>query len=88
MMFTSRPVTHKKVDIYDSEIGTEIRKALCDLEADPAYVTLVSYTSDREKYPDGTMPFVDKHLLYLHLHRAVNPLHYLSNLRLQLRLRA
>lgn len=77
----------KRVNMYDSEIGTETRNALVALEANPAYKTEVAYTANRELYPNGTMPFVEKHLLYLHQHPNVLPDQYLSNLRLQLRIR-
>jgi hypothetical protein len=86
IMYTAKS-THKRIDIYNSDIGTDARNALNTLEDDPTYVTENGYTSDRVKYPDGIMPFVEKHLLYLHQHPAVNPLHYLSNLRLKLRIR-
>jgi hypothetical protein len=87
MNFTSRTASYKKVNIYDSEIGTETRNALSALQESPAYITEKGYTSDRIHYPDGEIPFVERHLLYLHQHPAVNPLHYLSNLRLKLRVR-
>ena len=87
MNYTFKSTAFKRVDIYNSEVGTETKNALSALEDNPSYVTEVSYTSDREKYPKGIIPFVDKHLLYLHQHPTVNPLHYLSNLRLQLKKR-
>ena len=87
MSFYTKVPASKRINIYDSEIGTEIRNALIRLEGDPAYITIVSYTSDMEKHPDGVMPFVEKHLLYLHQHPSVNPDHYLSNLRLKLKVR-
>jgi hypothetical protein len=87
MSMSTKTSSFKRVNIYDSEVGTETRESLMELESDPRYTTLVSYTSDRDKYPEGTMPFVEKHLLYLHQHPSVNPVHYLSNLRLQLKVR-
>jgi hypothetical protein len=77
----------KRIDIYNSEVGTEVRSALEVLEEDPRYITQVSYTADQAHYPKGTMPFVERHLLYLHQHPSVNPMHYLSNLRLKLKIR-
>jgi hypothetical protein len=86
-MMSTHKSSSKRVNIYDSELGTMIRSALIALEDNPAYKTIVAYTSDREAYPDGTMPFVDHHMQYLHRHPLVNPEYYMSNLRLQLRVR-
>ena len=87
MSFYVKVPASKRINIYDSEIGTTVRNALADLQNDPKYITIVSYTADQVGYPDGVMPFVEKHLLYLHQHPSVNPDHYLSNLRLKLKVR-
>ena len=87
MIWAGKTSSSKRVDMYNSEIGTEVRNALMALELDPKYITDVSYTANQETYPDGVMPFVEKHLLYLHQHPAVNPSYYLSNLRLKLKIR-
>lgn len=86
MIYSQKPAS-KRINIYDSEVGTETRNALVALEEDPTYKTEVAYTANRDIYPEGTMPFVEKHLLYLHQHPHVQPGQYLSNLRLQLRIR-
>lgn len=86
-MSWGRVAASKRIDIYNSEVGTEVRNSLISLENDPKYITEVSYTSNAEMYPDGVMPFVERHLLYLHQHPAVNPAYYLSNLRLKLKIR-
>lgn len=86
MMYTQKP-SSKRINIYDSELGTEIKNALIALLGNPGYTTEHAYTSDRETYPDGLMPFVEHHLQYLHRHPLVKPEQYLSNLRLQLRVR-
>lgn len=85
-MYAYKP-SSKRINIYDSEIGTETRQALIELETNPGFKTDVAYTSNRETYPEGTMPFVEHHLKYLHLHPNVKPENYLSNLRLQLKIR-
>lgn len=87
MSMSNKTVGYKRVNIFDSELGTFVRNSLIALEDDPKYKTTAGYTSNREAYPEGIMPFVEKHLQYLHQHPAVNPEHYLSNLRLQLRMR-
>ncbi|MDB5181940.1 MAG: hypothetical protein JWP13_703 [Candidatus Saccharibacteria bacterium] len=86
-MTWGRVAASKRIDIYNSEVGTEVRKALETLEDDSRYITEVSYTADAVHYPEGSMPFVERHLLYLHQHPSVNPMHYLSNLRLKLKIR-
>jgi hypothetical protein len=87
MSFSTRPAARKKVDMYDSEIGTETLNALIALESSPNYITKGGHTLNRERYPDGEIPFTDLHMLYLHQHPLVNPMHYMSNLRLKLRIR-
>jgi hypothetical protein len=78
----------KRIDIYNSEVGDKVRQKLESLQSDPGYITEESYTADVERYPGGVMPFVERHLLYLHQHPAVDPAHYLSNLRLKLKIRS
>ena len=87
MHFTTKRQGHRPVNIYDSETGTETRSALQALQENPRYQTMVGYSSDKDKYPDGLIPFIDMHLLYLHRHPQVDPAQYLSNLRIKLKIR-
>lgn len=86
MIYAHKPAS-KRINIYDSEIGTEVRNRLIAMEADPTYITIGAYTSDRETYPDGIMPFVAHHMQYLHRNPLAQWEQYLSNLRLKLRVR-
>lgn len=64
---------------------TEILAALRLLEDDPAFVTKSAYRANAELWPNNRISFVDCHLIYLKAHPALNPKHYLSNLKLMLR---
>ncbi len=86
-MIYAQKSSAKRINIYDSELGTETRNRLMAMEADPSYTTIGAYTSDRETHPDGIKPFVAHHMEYLHRHPLAHPEQYLSNLRLQLRVR-
>jgi maltodextrin utilization protein YvdJ len=54
---------------------------------DESYRTLPGYSIDTETYPDHNVPFVAAHMHYLKKHPQVDPEHYLSNLRLMLKIR-
>lgn len=86
-MYAFKPTSYKPVDIYNSETGTQALSTLLEMKANPAYLTVDSFTTDTVQYPNGVIPFEKKHMLYMHKHPAVNPAHYLSNLRLQLKIR-
>lgn len=81
------PTAKKKIDLFNSPEGLEIRAELSQMEQDNTYITESSYTADCDKYPNKRMPFIETHLTYLNKHAEVNPGHYLSNLRLMLRVR-
>jgi hypothetical protein len=74
--------TYKKSNLFDTEEGTEIMRALRKMVADSDFSTDASYSADSTSYPDNLIPFIDKHVNYLKQHQNVNPQHYLSNLRL------
>jgi hypothetical protein len=52
---------------------------------DPAFITTDAYSPDSANYPDNRISFVDQHLRYLRTHKKVDPVQYLSNLRLMIR---
>ncbi|HSX24086.1 MAG TPA: hypothetical protein VLE74_03235 [Candidatus Saccharimonadales bacterium] len=64
---------------------TEILEALQVMEGDPSLVTKSAYRANAEHWPGNSISFIEAHLFYLKSHPAVNPSHYLSNLRLMLR---
>ncbi len=65
-----------------------VRAKLKEMVLNPGLnTTATSYSSNAELYPDGQMPFVEKHLAYLINHPNVDPEQYLSNLRLMLKKR-
>ncbi len=47
--------------------------------------TRSSYSANAESYPDGQIPFVEKHMAYLMDHPKLSPIQYLANLRLMIR---
>ena len=64
-------------------LDSNVREKLMAIEGNVDYLTSESsYTSNQAQYPDGRIPFVDKHMDYLLMHPNVNPEQYLSNLRL------
>lgn len=64
-----------------------IRQELQAMYEDDNYRTLPGYSVDADKYANHVVPFVSSHLDYLKRHPYVDPLHYLSNLRLMLKKR-
>ena len=64
---------------------SDILTALRAMQADKNLVTKSAYRANAELWPGNRISFVDTHLVYLKSHPAVNPSHYLSNLKLMLR---
>jgi hypothetical protein len=62
-----------------SEDAAFVRQQLEAMTVNPAYHTASFYTPTS----DENMSFVDKHLMYLSEHPKLNPLEYMSNLRLK-----
>jgi len=77
----------KRVSFFDSAEGTAIEEILVLMTKDTAYNTETSYSANTVQYPDNLIPFVDKHMHYLNTHPAIDPRHYISNLRLMTRIR-
>jgi len=67
--------------------GSEITQALQEMVEDKSYRTVSGYSIDTDTYPDHAVPFIQDHMNYLRKHPQVNPEHYLSNLRLMLKIR-
>ena len=63
----------------------EIVSQLKLMEGDPGLVTVSAYRANSELWPGNRISFIQAHLNYIKAHPAVNPRHYLSNLRLMLR---
>lgn len=79
--YTRTAVTQRLLD-------GEVREKLEAMENDPTLNTRASsYSANSELYPDGQIPFVDKHIAYLMDHPRVDYNQYLSNLRLMLKVR-
>lgn len=79
--------TKKRTNFFDSEEGIEVELILRKMAVDDAYNTDSSYSANSILYPDNLIPFVDKHMNYLLTHPAIDPRHYISNLRLMTRLK-
>ncbi|MGI9027403.1 MAG: hypothetical protein ACR2FM_00975 [Candidatus Saccharimonadales bacterium] len=69
--------------IKESEITDELQRMM----EDASYHIKPGYSIDTETYPDNLVPFVESHLNYLKTHPQVDPMHYLANLRLMLKIR-
>jgi hypothetical protein len=63
----------------------EIVAALKDMVIDPKMITESSFRANAMLWPNNKISFVEAHLMYLKNHPALNPEHYLSNLRLMIR---
>jgi len=67
----------------------EVREKLQEMERNPLLNTRTSsYSANASLYPDGQIPFVEKHIAYLMDHPKVDHAQYLSNLRLMLKTRS
>lgn len=75
----------KKINFFESEIGEETLQLLIAMTKDNTFNTSASYSANITRYPDNSMPFVDKHMNYLSTHPAIDPRHYIANLRLMTR---
>ncbi len=65
----------------------EITEALETMVADPTMKTIDMYSPQASDQPGGRMTFVERHLTYLRTHKLVNPIGYLSNLALIIKIR-
>lgn len=72
-----------RLTVQQEEILTELQAML----ANPDLITVSGFRANAEQWPNNSIPFVENHVDYLITHRNVNPSHYLTNLRLQLRRR-
>ena len=60
----------------------EIIHELKILQDDPTMVTKSIYSPTATDYPDSRLPFAEIHLAYLRKNKHVDPMQYLSNLRI------
>jgi hypothetical protein len=65
----------------------QVRDSLQLMMDSTLYNTRPSFSANTERYPDNLIPFMDKHLQYVTAHKDLNPDHYISNLKLMLRIR-
>ena len=63
----------------------EVISSLRKMRADPLLLTESVYKGNAVLWPNHRMSFIDYHLAYLKVHPALDPKHYLANLRLILR---
>ena len=82
MTAQTRAITIKRI------ADANVREKLAAMEMDPRlHISPPSFSANAELYPDGNIPFVEKHIAYLMDHPKVDPDQYLSNLRLMLKKR-
>ncbi|GAC1392609.1 MAG: hypothetical protein NVSMB46_08900 [Candidatus Saccharimonadales bacterium] len=81
------PTLKNRTSYFETEEGVEVKESLLLMAKDKKYNTESTYSADGVVYSDNLIPFVDKHMKYLISHPALDPKHYISNLRLVTRLR-
>lgn len=57
------------------------------LEDDPSMNTIGTYSPNAIEHPGQIRPFTEVHLEYLRKNKHVNPEHYISNLKIMLKIR-
>ncbi len=77
----------KRIYAQGAEEEREIREALHQMVLNDSYNTSPAYTVKSAVYPDGSIPFVDKHMRYLDANPKLDAHMYLANLRLMTRIR-
>lgn len=83
-MATQQELTARRQQMLNGEV----RQKLEDMELNPVLNTRTSsYSANVKLYPDGQVPFVEKHIAYLMDHPKLDPAQYLANLRLMLKRR-
>ena len=78
---------NKKDNFFNSEDGQEVMSILRAMSEDSTFNTTSTYSANATEYPDGRMPFMDKHVNYLLAHPKLDPRMYVANLRLMTRAR-
>ncbi len=81
------PSIKKRTNFSESEEGKTARESLLNLVKSEQYNTRDGFSANNDDYPDGVIPFVDKHMEYLRTHPQIQVDHYLANLRLRTRTR-
>lgn len=76
------PTAKRKPDFATSESGLKALHDLTSMATDVRFETQAGYSTNTGRYPNNLIPFVDKHMLYLQNHPAINPEHYIANLKL------
>lgn len=76
----------KRIYALGAEEGQEVREALHQMVLSASYNTSPGFTANSVVYPDGLMPFVDKHMRYLDAYPKLDARTYLANLRLKTRI--
>lgn len=83
-MSSSSYMKSKTVNYMNAE---DARQALLEMLEDASYRTDPGYSINTELYPDNAIPFIEEHMNYIKKHPQTDPAHYLSNLRLMLKIR-
>ncbi len=81
-----RSAVKKVVPFLGPKEEVEVREELQRMVLSSTYNTSSSYTPSSLAYPDGQMPFIDKHMKYLHANPKLDGWMYLANLRLRTRI--
>jgi len=76
----------KITPLLGSEEETDVRGELQRMVLDVSYNTTSKYIPSSATYPDGLIPFVDRHMKYLGANPKLDARLYLANLRLMTRI--
>lgn len=68
--------------IKESAVLAELKS----MEDDPGYNTQSSYHSDGDRYPNNLISFAEMHLEHLRKFTNIDPMQYISNLKLMTRI--
>jgi len=81
------PLLKTRKGFLETPEGVEVKQKLQQMEGNSLYNTSSSYSTNIALYPDGLIPFVDKHMNYLISHPMLEVGQYLANIRLITRIR-
>jgi len=79
------PIAKKIANLFGPNEQNAVIKELRQMVQSSLYNTMPGYTPTSATYPDGIMPFVDRHIKYLSAHPKLDAWMYLANLRLMTR---
>jgi hypothetical protein len=77
--------TKNRAYLFGPEEESNVRTELQQMVLNDSYNTTSSYIPSSVAYPDGLIPFVDRHMRYLNANPKLDARMYIANLRLMTR---